>query len=253
MMRNLIRKILNEEIKNNRVVCDSCGWSWKLTDGGKDKYVCHKCGHDNTPKKSNLDTIIDKLSQDLHREKLDYEIEVIKKYIKDYITKSGFNVKFLPVCNTGYHGVRTRNEVIICSPNSYSNLGDFIYVIFHEIRHEQQVSKLKMPDALYDMDLDDFESLYKQYWEMELDADQFAKNKVTSLVGKLKIPTALTKPIFGLSETIKNYPLMSRAVEASIRNIVGYIKDMKKRGESYEGIQDHPIVKKYLDRLENLI
>jgi hypothetical protein len=31
------------------VVCDNCGWSWNIEDGGKDVYLCHKCGHDNTP------------------------------------------------------------------------------------------------------------------------------------------------------------------------------------------------------------
>jgi hypothetical protein len=26
-----------------------CGWEWELSDGGKDPYLCHKCGTDNTP------------------------------------------------------------------------------------------------------------------------------------------------------------------------------------------------------------
>ncbi len=25
-----------------------CDWSWDVKDAGKDKYVCHKCGTDNT-------------------------------------------------------------------------------------------------------------------------------------------------------------------------------------------------------------
>jgi predicted RNA-binding Zn-ribbon protein involved in translation (DUF1610 family) len=50
-MKELIRKILREAIKNNKVICDGCGWSWDLFDGGDDPYICHKCGHDNTPKK----------------------------------------------------------------------------------------------------------------------------------------------------------------------------------------------------------
>ena len=33
-----------------KIVCDDCGWSWKLSEGGKDPYVCHKCGTDNTKK-----------------------------------------------------------------------------------------------------------------------------------------------------------------------------------------------------------
>ncbi len=32
-----------------RIICDSCGWSWKKSEGGDDLYVCHKCYHDNEP------------------------------------------------------------------------------------------------------------------------------------------------------------------------------------------------------------
>jgi len=30
--------------------CEECGWEWSLEDGGKEPFVCHKCGHDNTEK-----------------------------------------------------------------------------------------------------------------------------------------------------------------------------------------------------------
>ena len=33
--------------KDERIVCDECGWSWDLSDGGNDPYTCHKCGHEN--------------------------------------------------------------------------------------------------------------------------------------------------------------------------------------------------------------
>lgn len=36
-----------ETISNNTVICNKCGWSWDLSDGGDDPYICHKCGHDN--------------------------------------------------------------------------------------------------------------------------------------------------------------------------------------------------------------
>jgi hypothetical protein len=44
-----LKDILNEEIKDNKVICDSCGWSWNISDGGNHPYTCHKCGNDNTP------------------------------------------------------------------------------------------------------------------------------------------------------------------------------------------------------------
>lgn len=40
---------LNEEVVGSRIVCDNCGWSWRIEEGGNDLYICHKCGHDNTP------------------------------------------------------------------------------------------------------------------------------------------------------------------------------------------------------------
>ena len=40
---------LNEAVVGDEIVCDNCGWNWKIADGGDDLYMCHKCGHDNTP------------------------------------------------------------------------------------------------------------------------------------------------------------------------------------------------------------
>jgi hypothetical protein len=40
---------LTEGVFGDRIVCDDCGWNWPIKDGGDDLYVCHKCGHDNTP------------------------------------------------------------------------------------------------------------------------------------------------------------------------------------------------------------
>lgn len=41
--------MLFEEFSANQIVCDNCDWEWKLEDGGDDLYICHECGHDNTP------------------------------------------------------------------------------------------------------------------------------------------------------------------------------------------------------------
>ena len=42
----------SEEVK-----CKECGWHWKLENGGKDPYICHKCGHDNTPTRKEYHTM----------------------------------------------------------------------------------------------------------------------------------------------------------------------------------------------------
>jgi len=49
-----LKDILNEKIEGSKVICDSCGWSWNISDGGKDTYTCHKCGTDNTPMNEDL-------------------------------------------------------------------------------------------------------------------------------------------------------------------------------------------------------
>tara|TARA_R110000744_G_scaffold93128_1_gene179932 strand:- start:1472 stop:3145 length:1674 start_codon:yes stop_codon:yes gene_type:complete len=41
---------LNESIVGEKIVCDNCGWSWDIADGGDDMFTCHKCGsEDNQP------------------------------------------------------------------------------------------------------------------------------------------------------------------------------------------------------------
>ena len=33
--------------KIGEITCKNCGWTWKISDGGNDLYICHKCGYDN--------------------------------------------------------------------------------------------------------------------------------------------------------------------------------------------------------------
>lgn len=142
-------------------------------------------------KQSNLDKVLGMFKPKLPPECRD-DVDTIGNFIKKYIKKTKFNVKFLNFCSTGFAGVRTKDQVIVCSPSNMETMGDFIYTIFHEIRHEQQVSKIFMNNPLIG-DLDDFEKLFEEYWEMELDADQFAKNMIVILVSELKIPSEIAK------------------------------------------------------------
>jgi hypothetical protein len=132
-------------------------------------------------------------------------------------------------------------------------IGDFLYTIFHEIRHEQQIRDLKMLNPLTDFDLEDFEALYEQYWNMELDADEFAKEMVAKLVIKLGIPIDIAKKLFSLSPYVQQYPRMSNMVRGSIQQIINDIKRIKKSGGEYTDIQDHPVVQRHIDKLEDFI
>jgi hypothetical protein len=86
------KKNIKEEIKEGKVVCDNCGWSWDLSEGGKDKYLCHKCGNDNEPS-----TLL-KLGN-----------------IKEQITEEGLNrstVKLFKILNTEKKNLKTRANIL---------------------------------------------------------------------------------------------------------------------------------------------
>lgn len=201
---------------------------------------------------SNLSRLLDQFKNNFPDE-LKSKVDVIEKYVIDYIIKNNITIKFLNSCSTGFGGVRTKDQVIICSPTNMKTIGDFLYTIFHEIRHEQQVRDIKMLNPLTDFDLDDFEDLYNQYWEMELDSDQFAKNMIAKIVIKLGIPIEFAKEQFSLSPYIQNYPSASQTIKMQLRMIVDQIRQMKKSGAEYEDIQDHPIVKRHISALEDFI
>ena len=44
-----LQYLIKEEAKDKIIKCKQCGWKWKESEGGKDKFVCHQCGHDNSP------------------------------------------------------------------------------------------------------------------------------------------------------------------------------------------------------------
>lgn len=47
------------------ITCEGCGWQWKLSEGGNDPYVCHKCGHDNTPQMKDANELKKMLREEL--------------------------------------------------------------------------------------------------------------------------------------------------------------------------------------------
>lgn len=181
------------------------------------------------------------------------KVDIVSQIVKKYVKKNDIKIKFLNSCSAGFAGVKTKDFIIICSPMNMQTIGDFLYTIFHEIRHDSQIRKIKMKNPLVDFDLDDFEKLYEQYWDMELDADTFAKNMVAKIVIQLEIPISIAKQQFKLSPYIEQYPSMSKGIENYLRNVVREIKIMKSKGMEYTDISDHPLVKKHLQNLENFI
>jgi hypothetical protein len=84
---------LFEEVQGDSIVCDGCSWTWKIEDGGNDLYICHKCGHDNTPKKANnfFEPIQDK-NIDLNISSEPTRVDYYKDHIQNVIP-SDFKVE----------------------------------------------------------------------------------------------------------------------------------------------------------------
>lgn len=198
--------------------------------------------------KSNFDSLMDKFKNNFPEE-YGSKIDVLSDYIKNYVSDHGFTIKFLNSCMVPFRGVRTNKFIIICAPLNLKTIGDFIYTIFHEIRHEEQISELMEENPLTG-DLEDFEKLFEDYWKLELDADDFAKRKIAELILRLGLPQTEYEK-FKLSEYIENYPSSSKMVKSQLQPLIHQIKNMKKMGMEYNDISDHPMIKTYLDKLEN--
>jgi hypothetical protein len=176
------------------------------------------------------------------------KIDAIFKFIKDFITKEGFSVKVLNNCAVPFRGVRTNNFIVICSPTSYRSLGDFIYILFHEIRHEIQMGSMGLDNPLVS-DVEDFERLYEAYWDMEIDAHNYG----IEWVEKLKETMGLPGNIYDVSPQITNYPSMSHMIRNQMVGIHKMIVDLKNKGLDFSDISDLPMVKQYLDKLEDFL
>ena len=96
---------LTEGVLGDRIVCDNCGWSWKIKDGGDDLYICHKCGHDNTPSlnEGRYDKITNLISSTIFNKwKSDYDNAVEASRIDQTFNDSDLeididaNISFIP-------------------------------------------------------------------------------------------------------------------------------------------------------------
>jgi hypothetical protein len=195
---------------------------------------------------SNYDRIIDKFREDIPEDKMK-EYNLISEKIKDFIQDRGYIIKILNSCNTGFRGVRTNNAIILCSPDMLPNFASFVYILFHELRHEQQMSEYELKDS-YMGDIDDFEEFYKIYWDMEMDADNYGKDWVKKIGDVLKLP----EDVYYLDNMIKNYPSMSNMVRQMTSHLHREIQTLKSRGMNYTDISDLDIVKKHLQNLEDM-
>lgn len=195
---------------------------------------------------SNYDRVINGFKRRIPEE-YHHKLEVMFAKVKDFVEVRGFNLKVINGCQTGYRGVRTKDSIILCSPELIPNLASFVYVLFHELKHEQQMSEFDLADS-YMGDIEDFEEFYKIYWEMEMDADSYAKDWVKKIGNGLGLP----EKYYQLDQMITNYPMMSSKIKQMMTQLHDQVQKLKKQGMSYTDISDLDMVKKYLDKLEDM-
>jgi hypothetical protein len=96
---------LTEGVLGDRIECDNCDWSWPIKDGGDDLYVCHKCGHDNTPSlnEGRYDKITNTISSKIFNQwKEDYNNGAEASRVNEFFTFEGedidvdANISFIP-------------------------------------------------------------------------------------------------------------------------------------------------------------
>ena len=91
---------INELVTDTEVICDNCGWEWPIADGGKDLYVCHKCGHDNNPKNDpfGLNELARNFVKEVLKEALieTWKPEESFVSLSKYMIDNGMNIKPLP-------------------------------------------------------------------------------------------------------------------------------------------------------------
>jgi hypothetical protein len=63
----------------DRVTCDECEWSWKLSEGGDDPYTCHECGHTNKVKEGEIEEQEGVQFDSSEKNTIDDFVEFVKK------------------------------------------------------------------------------------------------------------------------------------------------------------------------------
>ena len=121
---NTLSTVVQEIVTNTEVICDNCGWAWDKKDGGDDLYICHKCGHDNTP------SLNESLKED----------NTYKKYIPEltrYMVNQGMNIKPLPAVK--FITNDKANAENIFGKTAYYNPGEKSITLFTMNRHPKDV------------------------------------------------------------------------------------------------------------------
>jgi hypothetical protein len=136
-------EIIGEEQK---IHCKNCDWSWKVADGGDDLYMCHKCGHDNTPRKTENKYLQEaRYKSFLNEQWEDQKAHVINHftdYATNYLSIDRPKIKVITdpqytQMNHSFGGYMpsTRNISVVVHNR---NMADILRTLAHELVHHMQ-------------------------------------------------------------------------------------------------------------------
>lgn len=131
-MKNILKYLILEAITKSKVICDNCNWSWNIKDGGKDKYICHKCGHDNNPnlneqvlneKLAELDLDVNRLYNHFFKKDID-EIKRTNIVTTNMFKSNSYNTSML-IEPQSIEGDKLNHCEILINKKLYPNLSNF--------------------------------------------------------------------------------------------------------------------------------
>jgi hypothetical protein len=117
------RELMNEAIVGDKIECDNCDWSWNIADGGDDLYLCHKCGHNNTPTPSSTE--------------FDYQNLITD--IIEYMGKVGLNINPLPKIEFIHDDEENADNFL--GKTAYYSPTEKLIVLYTCKRHPKDVAK----------------------------------------------------------------------------------------------------------------
>lgn len=145
--KSLIKTLLREAL--DKTITCVCGWHWKESESDKsDLYVCHKCGHDNTPKKTLNESIMRNHKIDA-RKVADF-VNFAKAYLKiDDDIKVALAFERTPdLTTTAYYNYSGDGLIKIYAKDRA--IIDICRSIAHELVHHLQFLEERLLNALED-------------------------------------------------------------------------------------------------------
>ena len=119
---------MSEAIVGKKIQCDNCDWNWNIKDGGDDLYICHKCWHDNTPKKQ----LNEEASFAQH---IDYQKKIAE--LTQHMIRKGMNVTPLP--KVSYVHGDDENAKDFFGKTAYYDPNAMEIVLYTEGRHPKDI------------------------------------------------------------------------------------------------------------------